>query len=574
MNLEIRNCQNCKKDFTIETDDFGYYEAIKVPPPTFCFNCRLQRKMARRNERTFYKRSCDFCHADIISMYPRGSKFRIYCNNCWWSDKWDPFEYGVNYDFSKPFFSQFYELSLAVPRVALYQKNPVNSQYTNHTDHPKGCYLCFDSGFSENALYSKWLVRCKDVADCYGTFDSELCYELNECDKCSRSKFLFLCAECMDCSFLYNCRGCQHCFMSSNLRNKSYAFMNEQLSKEDYEKKMLELKTGDFQALRKLKEEFEKEILGRAIRKYGTFNKVVNSTGDYLFECKNVKKSFHVYESENSAYCVDSANLKDCYDVYEPAFNCEQQYECHAGNRLSYSKFSSISYDNHHIEYCEMCHGSSDLFGCIGLRNKQYCIFNKQYSKEEYEKIAGDIKNQMAEIPFEDKSRRQYRYGEFFPVEHSPFAYNETVAQEYFSLSKDAALKLGFEWKEEDEKKYNPTKKPSEVEKLDDSLLKEIFGCEHEGKCHEQCTSAFRITPEELELYRRLNVPIPGLCPNCRHYARISQRNPLKLWHRQCMCDKKNHNHQNRCPNEFETSYAPERKEIVYCEQCYQSEVI
>jgi len=29
---EVRICQNCKKDFTIEPEDFTFYEKIKVPP--------------------------------------------------------------------------------------------------------------------------------------------------------------------------------------------------------------------------------------------------------------------------------------------------------------------------------------------------------------------------------------------------------------------------------------------------------------------------------------------------------------------------------------------------------------
>ena len=33
------------------------------------------------------------------------------------------------------------------------------------------------------------------------------------------------------------------------------------------------------------------------------------------------------------------------------------------------------------------------------------------------------------------------------------------------------------------------------------------------------------------------------------------------------------HQHDGQCPNEFETSYAPERPEIVYCEACYNAEV-
>jgi hypothetical protein len=87
-----------------------------------------------------------------------------------------------------------------------------------------------------------------------------------------------------------------------------------------------------------------------------------------------------------------------------------------------------------------------------------------------------------------------------------------------------------------------------------------------------------------------MNVPLPRLCPNCRHYQRLKQRNPLKLWHRKCMCQGKygtnnlqlttynntvTHFHGDQpCPNEFETSYAPDRKEIVYCEQCYNAEVV
>ncbi len=96
-----------------------------------------------------------------------------------------------------------------------------------------------------------------------------------------------------------------------------------------------------------------------------------------------------------------------------------------------------------------------------------------------------------------------------------------------------------------------------------------------------------------------MNLPLPRLCPNCRHYERLKYRNPLKLWKRVCACngqmanssavanamaDKKGqmvykntitHFHgDNKCPNEFETSFSPDRPEIVYCESCYNSEVV
>ena len=71
-----------------------------------------------------------------------------------------------------------------------------------------------------------------------------------------------------------------------------------------------------------------------------------------------------------------------------------------------------------------------------------------------------------------------------------------------------------------------------------------------------------------------MNLPLPKFCPNCRHYQRIALRNPFKLWHRKCMCNKKNHSHKaEKCVVEFETSYAPDRPEIIYCEKCYQQEI-
>src|SRR3989338_6874461 len=100
---ENRICQNCKKDFTIEPDDFGFYEKMKVPPPTFCPECRSQRRNAWRNNTSLYSRKCDLCNKFIISLYSPDSGLTVYCNKCWWSDKWDPKDYGAGYDFLKPF---------------------------------------------------------------------------------------------------------------------------------------------------------------------------------------------------------------------------------------------------------------------------------------------------------------------------------------------------------------------------------------------------------------------------------------------------------------------------------------
>lgn len=566
---ENKICQNCKIQFTIEPEDFDFYKKIDVPSPTFCPECRIVRKMTRRNERALYKRICDLCKKETISMYNEHSPYSIYCIDCWWSDAWDPLSFGKGFDFSKSFFEQFKELSLRVPRATLLQKGDVGSPYTNFTDHNKNGYLLFNCGLLEDSLYSRWGISSKSIVDTFSVFDSELIYESQELKKCYHGVYLVLSESCVDSSFLFNCHGCQDCFLSSNLRNKKYCIRNTQYSKEEYEKMMLEIDLGSYAIFEITKKDFFENIISHSLRKYLIGNKLMDSTGDYLFECKNVKKSFHISESEDSTFCIDCANLKNCMDAYESAFNCELQYECHGCNRTSRSKFTSSSYDDFDLVYSEFSHNSNNLFGCIGLRNKQYCILNKQYTKEEYEMLIPKIMEHMNAMPYIDHKGRVYTYGEFFPSELSPFAYNETIAQEYFPLTKEEAMARGCRWRDIDVRDYKPTifsgDLPDHIKDTSDSIANEVIQCAHKN-CMHQCTTAFKIIPQELQFYRKMNLPLPRLCPNCRHYERLMQRNPMKLWHRKCMKEG--------CLNEFETSYSPDRKEVVYCEQCYQAEVV
>ena len=105
MNSETKTCQNCKKDFVIDQEDFNFYEKIKVPLPTFCPLCRAQRRWAFRNERGLYKRKCDFSGKEIFSMYAPDSPVKVYDRDIWLSDVWNPLDYGKEIDWSRPFLS-------------------------------------------------------------------------------------------------------------------------------------------------------------------------------------------------------------------------------------------------------------------------------------------------------------------------------------------------------------------------------------------------------------------------------------------------------------------------------------
>jgi hypothetical protein len=356
--------------------------------------------------------------------------------------------------------------------------------------------------------------------------------------------------------------------MCSNLRNKSYCIRNLEYSKEEYLKMMNTFNVNSFISISKHKSEFEDLIKGK-IHKFANIVNSVNVSGDNIINSKNAHECFMV-EGENIKYCWRTFNgIKDSYDISGGLKN-ELVYESSLAADDGYlTKFFSHSKGNKNSDLIHLCVNCSNIFGCVGLKNKKYCILNKQYTKEQYEELVPKIIKHMIDMPYADSKGNTYRYGEFFPSELSPFYYNESIAQEFFPFTKDESIGQGYKWKDREERNYNIDIKnedvPDTILNIDESIISKVIECEHKGSCNEQCTKAFKITSQELLFYKRMNLPIPHLCSNCRHYERLKQRNPLKLWHRKCM--KKG------CENEFETSYAPGRSEIVYCESCYNKEI-
>lgn len=182
-NSETKTCQNCKNQFTIEPADFEFYEKIKVPAPTFCPECRTQRRMTFRNERSLYKRKCGASghNEELLTMYSPDSNINIVDQKYWWSDEWDPMSYAKEYDFSKPFFEQYKELRNKFPLQALSNTNTVNSDFCNVNDKSKDCYLISASYDNENVIYGNRVTSNKDSSDLYVVQKSNLCYEDVSC---------------------------------------------------------------------------------------------------------------------------------------------------------------------------------------------------------------------------------------------------------------------------------------------------------------------------------------------------------------------------------------------------------
>lgn len=548
----VRQCINCNKTFKIVPEDLEFYNRVSpvfkgkkylIPPPTSCPECRLQMRLAIRNEKVLYNSVCGLCNKKMISQFPKESQYKVYCQKCWWQNKWDAEQYAQDYNFQESFFRQYKHLLVTVPKANLVNEEPTleNSDFVNFVSDARNCYLVCAANFLENCMYSSYIWESKDCVDCSYSTKLELCYFCMDCDNLYHCQFLQQSRDCRDCQIGYGLRNCANCFGCINLNHKEYNFLNKQLNKEIYEKKVAET----ISTKEKL-ERFQKEFVDFALkypRKYAYQINCESSNGEGIKNCKNCQNCYDGYGGEDLKWVMNfPGRTKDCYDISGCA-EIELAYNSHCcglpGYRVLFANLNLNGAQN--TIYCTNCNSCKDCFGCVGMNKTQYAIFNKIYDKDNYEKIVGQIIGQM------QKSRE---WGEYYPVEISPFAYNETVAHEYFPLKKEEVIARGWAWKEKEEKTI-------------DSKLPICI----------KCGRNFNIITQEKKFYEKQKIFSPKKCSDCRNQERIMNRNSRSLWHRQCMCTQPKHGHQGRCLHEFETTYSPERKEIIYCEDCYNKEI-
>lgn len=548
---ENKTCQNCKTDFTIEPDDFGFYEKMQVPAPEECGLCRQQARLIFRNFTTLYKRKCDKSGREIIAVYGPNTKFPVYGLPEWWGDGWDPLGYGQDIDWGRPFFAQFGELLEKIPHVSVMNKKSENCEYSNQVADSKSCYQVFGCTANEYCDYGHIVWHSKYCVDNLYIYKCESCYECVDCVNCNMLLYSEECESCAESIGLYDCKGCINCIGCVGLVNKSYCIFNKQVSKEEYAQFLQANPITDPNTIEKIRagmEELRKSLPQRSF--FGFRNH--NSSGNHLYNTRNVHSSFDVKGGENSKFCFTARNVVDTYDA---GFTLDLS-ECYQvltgfGNRMI---GCHNVFDSHDVHYSDYCYGSSFLFGCSGLRNKSYCILNKQYSKEEYSQIVPKMIEHM---------KKYGEWGKFFPKELSPFGYNEAIVNEYIPLTKEEALAQGYKWQDNipsttGQGTVKLADLPKDPKEYTDALMQEVLTCE-------RCDKNFRLISREIAFYKRLGLPLPRKCVHCRHERRMKLRNPRLLWDIRCA----------KCQAPIQTSYTPDKQKVykIYCEKCYQQEV-
>ncbi len=510
---------------------------------------RLRDLLAFYNSIFLYNHKCDLSGKPMLSIVPPTKNFKVYDIGIWMDDTaWDPLTYGRNYDFSRPFFEQFAALLqvVPVPSRSVVLSTMENSDYTNGVSNAKNCYLIFDCNNCEDCYFSYQMNNAKNIVDCIDINDCELCYGSRHLKNCYNVRFADSCENTSDSTFVFNCRNVKNCFGCTNLTNKEYCVYNQQLTADEYKSKLQHINLGSHSSLEQEKKRFEAFKKGGFIKDLSGYSNE-NCSGNFLYECKNCTNTFYTSKAQDCEFTIRANGSKDCIMYAIFGINAELIYNSVVcGNNVSNLKFCYGCFVNtHNLEYCmHVSFGSNDCFGSIGLKKKQYCILNKQYTKEQYFDLLPRIKQHMLSTG---------EYGRFFPKSFSSFYYNKSEAASFMPLNKETALEKGFTWEDEPTERFHSSYTiPDHISTVTADILDQVLSCRLTHK-------KYRLTKQELSLYQHWQVPIPLISPLER----------LRLGCLSLQIQVPQTSNCAKCRRTIHTVYTAPAPQ-VFCENCYQ----
>lgn len=149
----------------------------------------------------------------------------------------------------------------------------------------------------------------------------------------------------------------------------------------------------------------------------GNKNCYLCSAGNYL------EDSLYCYNVQNSRNCTDCLFVWESENLYE-CVQCVSCYECF------YCLHSKNCHNSMFLDECISC---NDCLMCFNLRNKKYCILNKQYSKEEYLKKKNEALSKGIEECFKFWKVERMKY----PKRENHNLQSENCSSEYIIQSKN-----------------------------------------------------------------------------------------------------------------------------------------
>jgi len=315
-------------------------------------------------------------------------------------------QYWLGYNTWISFFDHIKNIysTLPMPYTMSYGSSE-NSQYSEWTYMAKNVYLStFVVYDCENVLYS-YSVK----SSCKNIFNSIMVWWSSENIYSSVGiigSFSIFYSNHIEWSnniwFSKNLIWCTECLFCENLENKSYCIKNISYEKNEYLKK--------------------KEDIIKDKQKFPLYQQNIETKNMHISYSENIWNWYCIHELKDWNNClfvwwrnIPSQNIFDSIGVSNGDYIIWCTWSWSGMN--IYCSINSWIWNK--IFYCDMCINCSYCLGCIGLKNKSFCILNKQYTKEERFEKANEIFTQM---------EKDWQLWKFFPASMNPFYFNDTVA--------------------------------------------------------------------------------------------------------------------------------------------------
>lgn len=412
----------------------------------------------------------------------------------------------IDYDFSKDFFENFKSLYRSIKLPATINIWSENCDYSEISVFVKNAYLSFTTVSScENVLYS---VNVKDnsvnVLNSVMVWDS--CENVYMSSWILKSMNIYYSQNILNSSDIWfgtNLVGCHECISCVNLENKSFYINNVELSKEEYLIKKQELLKNKqwFPSLHK-----EEKV--KSVNIWST-----NVTWGLNFYSENVEDwvyNYRVTDGKNVVLVWLPTWNKNIYDTYNAGspIGSDMYWVMAAGWEHIYMTLHNNNWMNNF--YSILLDESSFCLGCVGLKNKKYCIFNKQYGENEWYELVDKIFTQM---------ENDWLLWEFFPANMNPYYFNDTVASMFnYDFSKEDIISEWYMWRDEEINVDTPN--GATIIESKDLWYYEWYDENGKWQINSEILKLviksdnwnfYRIVPMELEFLQRHNLPLPRI---------------------------------------------------------------
>ncbi len=308
------------------------------------------------------------------------------------------------YEYTGNFFGDLASLQKITPLPCVRQYGTYsNSIYSDTNANVENCFLVRCSTWCKNIGYSFVVKKTSDVWNSVKIQNGEgNIYASYSVDNWSNIFYSRCIENSSNIWFSSNLTNCYECILSDNLENKSYVIKNIAYSQEDYLSKKKEILD--------LKSHFP-YFCSRV-----TWTKYKNINSENI---ENIIGGTHILNGRNGIIVWSPIGTRNIYDALG-TWTLWDYYACaDSGVNSEYIYCSVAIVQSSRIFYSQFLENCSFCIGCIWLKNKSYCILNKQYSKEEWEVKVCEIFASM---------EADGTLGSFFPASMCPFYFNDTLA--------------------------------------------------------------------------------------------------------------------------------------------------